>query len=209
MVAQFNLVIADSRELFREGLSALCTAEPGIQVVGQADDGLETLSLIRKERPEVVLIDAELPEVGAVRTAHQEPMAPRLVMLTPHEDAHLMERAMSVRPHACVSKDSTRAELFETVRAIVSNGDRMFMSFSRGVAEQLRFPSKSPLTTREKEILQLVSFGCRNAQVASSLCVTEGTVKRHLSNIYVKLDVGSRMEAVHTGVKLRLITGIH
>jgi DNA-binding NarL/FixJ family response regulator len=77
------------------------------------------------------------------------------------------------------------------------------------VAEQLRFPSKSRLTARETEILQLVSSGFRNAQVASSLCVTEGTVKRHLSNIYGKLEVGSRMEAVHTGVKLRLITGIH
>ncbi|MGP3928138.1 response regulator transcription factor [Streptomyces sp. 8N616] len=208
MVVQCKLVVADGHELFREGLSALCAAQPGIRVVGQADDGQETVSLIRRERPDLVLLDAELPGVGAVRTAHREPVAPRLVMLTAHEDAQLMERSMSVGPHACISKDSTRDELFTMIRTIVSNGDRMFVSLSRGVAEQVRFPSTGHLTAREKEVLQLVSKGFRNAQVASSLYVAEGTVKRHLANIYVKLGVGSRMQAVRTAVKMRLIKGI-
>lgn len=206
-----RVVIADDHTLFREGVVEICQVETDLTVVGQADNGEAAVALVRRERPDVVLLDVEMPGPGAEETLRQILDAarpappPRVAILTMHDDAHIVSRLLALGAQAYISKGSTREELLAAIRAVRRDPERVVLSVARETVSQLERPSQGPLSAREVEVLRLVARGMSNAQISRELYISEGTVKRHLTNIYLKLEVRSRMNAINKAVAMRLL----
>ncbi|MER7394095.1 response regulator transcription factor [Streptomyces sp. NPDC000151] len=206
--APARVVIADDHTLFREGIVEICETESDLHVVGQAEHGEEAVALVRRRSPDVVLLDVEMPGPGAEETLEQVlnvPEPPRVAVLTMHDDARMVSRLLAIGAQAYISKSSTREELLAAIRAVRRDPDRVVLSVAKETVSRLERPAQGPLSARELEVLGLVARGLSNAQIAGELYISEGTVKRHLTNIYLKLEVRSRMNAINKAVAMRLL----
>jgi DNA-binding NarL/FixJ family response regulator len=206
--ASTRLLVADDHTLFREGIVEICRTAPDLDVVAQAASGDEVVRLVRRDVVDVVLLDVEMPGLPLDQTMMEislVPVPPRIAILTMHDDARLIGRILSLGAHAYISKGSSREQLLTAIRAVRGQPDHAVISVPKETVRELGEPRQNPLSARECEVLVLVSKGFSNAQIATRLYITEGTVKRHLTNIYIKLDVRSRMNAVNKARAMHLI----
>lgn len=203
-----TVLVADDHTLFREGIVQMCHTEADLEVIGEADDTNDAITLAQRDRPDVVLLDVEMPGLGADESLRQilkiSPTS-KVIVLTMHDDARLVKRLLSLGARAYVVKSATRDELLAAIRTVKRGKDNIVLSVSKATMEGLREPETGPLSARELEILTFVARGYSNAQIASTLYISEGTVKRHLTNIYLKLDVTSRLNAVNKAAALGLL----
>jgi DNA-binding NarL/FixJ family response regulator len=201
-----RIVIADDHLLFRDGLRALLAAAPDMDMVGEAGTGDEVIDLAAALQPEVVVMDLQMPGTGGVEATR------RIVQASPHvgvlvvtmfDDDSSVFAAMRAGARGYVLKGAKYDELLRAIRA-VGNGEAIFspavavrlieyFANIRPVAPPRIFPE---LSEREREVLQLIAQGCRNAEIASRLIVTPKTVRNHVSNILSKLQVSDRTQAI-------------
>lgn len=206
--APTRLLVADDHTLFREGIAEICRTAPDLDVVAQAATGDEVLRLVRMTAVDVVLLDVEMPGPPLDRTMTEislVPAPPRIAILSMHDDARLVGRILSLGAQAYISKGSGREQLLAAIRAVRGQPGDAVICVPEKTVRELGEPRQNPLSARECEVLGLVSNGFSNAQIATRLYITEGTVKRHLTNIYLKLDVRSRMNAVNKARTMNLI----
>lgn len=206
--APARVVIADDHTLFREGIVEICDNESDLHVVGEAAHGEAAVAQVRSTNPDVLLLDVEMPGPGAEETLERVlrvPEPPRVAVLTMHDDARMVSRLIAIGAQAYISKSSTREELLAAIRAVRNDSDRVVLSVAKGTVSRLERPAQGPLSARELEVLGLVAHGLSNAQIAGELYISEGTVKRHLTNIYLKLEVRSRMNAINKAMAMRLL----
>lgn len=212
MSAITRIFIIDDNILFREGMAEICDQEPDLRVVGRAACGLGAVEEIRRSGPHVVLLShGGTPGRGTeelVGRLADIASQPRLVILATHENVRVARRFLAMGVWAYVSKSSTRAELLGVLRTVGHGSDRAVLSVPRNVLEQLTSPVVSPLSGRELEVIELVAAGLSNAQVAARLHISEGTVKRHLTNTYLKLDVRSRTAAINKAAAMGLLDNV-
>ena len=207
-MVKFRIVIVDDHRLFREGIAEIVDGEPDLEIVGQADNGTAALEIIRRTSPDIVLLDVAMPGTGVQDLLPQlfELSPPPLVaILTMYDDSRMVSKLMSLGAHAYISKGASREELLTAIRSIAHNRNHVMLSISRETMRQLNETSSNFLTARELEVLELVSAGFRNSEIAIQLYISEGTVKRHLTNIYLKLEVPSRIAAVNKAAELGLL----
>lgn len=193
-----RVLLADDHALFRDGLVEIFAKAEAIEVVGEAENGQEAVALAEKVRPDVVLLDVEMPIMGAEEALEQilrVSSSSKVLILTMYDDPRLVRTLLTLGAHAYIVKNATREELVAAVRTIHRSPDRVVLSVSRQTANRLEGKEKERLSGRELEILLLVSKAMSNRQIASYLHISEGTVKRHLTNIYAKLGVSSRTDA--------------
>lgn len=203
-----NVVIIDDHTMFRESIVEVFTQQSDMKVVGQSGEGKSGVEIVDQHSPDVVLLDVEMPGPGVdevIEGIRRVSTASKIAILTMHEDAELVGRLMDFGVHAFISKGSSLGDLLNVVRSIANRQDRVVFSVSRDVLSGLRESGRNPLSVRETEVLTLVSEGFGNAQIAGRLFISEGTVKRHLTNIYVKLDVQSRVNAINRANELGLL----
>jgi DNA-binding NarL/FixJ family response regulator len=203
-----RIVIVDDHRLFREGIAEICDSEPDLEIVGQADNGTTALEIIRKASPDIVLLDIAMPGTGVQDLLPQVfdlVSPPQVAIVSMYDDPRLVRKLMSLGAHAYISKGAARHELLTAIRSIADNRNHVMLSISRETMERLNESSSGLLTTRELEVLKLVSAGFRNSEIATQLYISEGTVKRHLTNIYIKLEVPSRINAVNKAAELGLL----
>ncbi|MGO9081007.1 MAG: response regulator [Streptosporangiaceae bacterium] len=203
-----SIVIIDDHAMFRESIAEMLDRQPDLVVTAQAGTGERGLMAVAESNPDVVLLDVEIPGSDVeklIEGIRQSSELSRIAVLTMHEDADLVGRLIAVGVQAYISKGSSMTDLIAAIRAIASGRDRVIISVSRGAVSGLREPEKNPLSVREVEVLSLVRDGFGNAQIASRLFISEGTVKRHLTNIYTKLDVRSRVNAINRANELGLL----
>ncbi|MFD9485497.1 response regulator [Streptomyces sp. NPDC059991] len=204
-----RVLIADDQMMVRQGLTVLLNAEPGIEVVGQAVDGLDAVAKVAELAPDVVLMDVRMPELGGIE-ATRRVTAPadttvRVLILTTFDLDEYVYEALRAGASGFLLKDASAAELAHAVR-VVAAGDallspgvtkRLIAEFSRTVGAP-RAPLKdrvATLTERETEVLSLIAQGLSNAEIAAALTVAEQTVKTHVSRILVKLALRDRTQA--------------
>lgn len=198
-----RVVLVDDHALFREGVAEIFAAEESLQVVGEAENGEEAITLVQELTPDVVLLDIEMPGMRAEETLRQmlsvSPSS-KVIVLTMHDEPRLVSSLVATGARAYVIKSATREELLSTIHTVQRDTDRFVLSVSRDTLERLERRYEGPLSSRELEILGLVAQGRSNAQIASQLYISEGTVKRHLTNIYAKLGVVSRIDAINHAI---------
>ena len=207
--------LADDHTMFREGLAAILTSRGGdVEVVGQSSTGGDdALALIERNKPEVIItqIDVDLNTAKKVlsRIRSVSPNS-RIVVLTMFDNLHYLKALSRLGVGAYVHKTSSSKELLTTIDAISRNprGDNAVVSMPRSLLVRLGEEPVRALSERETEIVVLAARGLSNCQIARELHLSEATVKRHLANVYAKIGVGSRSEAVRMALVEQWI-GLH
>jgi DNA-binding NarL/FixJ family response regulator len=215
--APIRVLLADDQNLFREGLHTLLSLHPGLEVVGQASNGAEALDLAASLRPDVVLMDVQMPVldgVAATRRLHASQPECRVILLTTFDDDEYVFEGLRSGAVGYLLKDAPSARLVEAIRAAASGETFLQPSVAaRVVAEFARLSSPAPaphalpepLSERELDVLRLLASGHSNREIAAQLFLAEGTVKNHVTNILSKMAVRDRMQAGIRARELRLI----
>lgn len=198
---RITILIVDDHALVREGLREILETQDDMRVVGEAEDSAATVALATKEQPDIVLLDIEIPGGEVTVTVSQileYSSGSRVVILSMYEGPQLVQALLTAGIRGYLLKSIHWQELVAAIRAIYSDSNRIVLGVSRESLGHLQQgPSPAVLSLREREVLALVAEALSNGQIASRLCLTEATVKRHLRNIFVKLGAVSRIDAVN------------
>ena len=201
MADRVRLMIVDDHPVVRAGLTALLAADPGIVVVGEAAGAVEAEVVARRRHPDVVLMDLQLRDgidgVEATRRLLATDDPPRVVILTTHESDADILASVEAGASGYLLKDAPAADLTAAVHQAAAGGTVLSPVVARRLDERRRAPSPE-LSGRELDVLRLVAAGQSNREVATSLFLSEATVKSHLVRAFGKLGVDSRTAAVAT-----------
>jgi DNA-binding NarL/FixJ family response regulator len=194
--APIRVLIADDHPVVRSGLAGVISQQPELELVAEAQDGQRALERYREHHPDVVLMDLRMPGmdgVSAIRAIRSEFPEARILALTTYEGDVDIHRALAAGARGYLIKDMLLSDVLSAIRA-VHRGERVIpLAVAARLAE---FTPRSDLTEREIEVLQLVARGLSNRDVAGVIGRTDETVKVHLKNIFAKLGVADRTEAV-------------
>jgi len=210
-VKKVRLVVVDDHALFRAGLVSLLAQMPEFEVVGEAGNGHQALDVIQRTRPDIALIDVNMPEMGGVETveALQKVETLRIVMLTISKHDDDLFGAIAAGAHGYLLKNSEPEELRRAI-LLVADGKSVLSPEVTGrvlkaVSNARGMPSEIGLSKREMEVLDCLAIGKTSAQIASDLFITENTVKTHVRHILEKLEAANRAEAVSRAIQMGLI----
>jgi DNA-binding NarL/FixJ family response regulator len=196
-----RVLCVDDHPLLREGVTALLASEPDMRLVAEASNGREAIEQFRKHRPDVTLMDLQMPEmngVDAMIAICAEFPAARIIVLTTYTGDVQVLRALKAGAQAYLLKGLLRKELLETIRLVHAGQKRILPEVATELAEHATDDS---LSSREIEVLRLISGGNANKEIAAQLSITEETVKGHVRNILAKLGANDRTHAVTIGLK--------
>ncbi|KAB8140101.1 response regulator transcription factor [Chloroflexia bacterium SDU3-3] len=198
-----RVVIADDHGVVRKGIRELLTDEPDIAVVGEARDGHEAVDLALALRPDVVVMDIAMPELSGVEATRQicaAAPAVRVLALTAYADPPYVSGLLDAGASGYVLKTAESRDIVRAVRAVAA-GQRMIDPAVAQIVAQHPQRSAADLTERELGVLRLAARGLTNKQIAAELAISDRTVQNHLANIYAKLGVASRTEAVTAAIQ--------
>ena len=211
---KIRVVMADDHQIFRAGLRRLLETEPDFEVIGEAGDGEEAVRLTRQLKPDILLLDVSMPRMTGLEALRELEGDVKTILLTASLATSEIVTALQVGARGIVRKESATQVLFKSIRCVF-NGEywveresvkdlvqtlRQLVTRSEAAAKQARFN----LTAREMEILSAVVTGCSNKEIAKQFKLSENTVKHHVSNIFDKMGVSTRVElalaAMHHGL---------
>ena len=206
-----KVIICDDQALIRDGLEMLLNLEKDIEVVGQAQDGVEAVELVAQHHPDLVLMDLKMPGMNGIEATRQirarYPAVSVLVLTTYDDDAWIFD-AIRAGAAGYLLKDTPRDEVIKAVRGTVEGKSFVDPAVAgkllSHVADQQAQPASlitDKLTVREVDVLRLVARGLTNADIAARLHLSEGTVRNHISAIFAKLDVADRTQAAVVAIQ--------
>lgn len=209
MSSPIRLLIADDHPIVRDGLRGMFDADPGVEVVGEAEDGARAVELAVALHPDVVLMDLRMPGtdgVTAIRELADRGVPARVLVLTTYDTDSDVLPAIEAGATGYLLKDAHSAELTRGVRAAARGESVLTPSVATKLMGRMRGPAREPLSRRELDVLALIARGATNRDAASRLFISEATVKTHLLHIYAKLDVNDRAAAVAAAYDRGLLT---
>ncbi len=210
MEGNIRVLVADDHPMLREGLTAVLGTQPDFEVIGEAADGSEVVQLAETLRPDVILLDLEMPTVDGVealeglRDAGSEA---RTIVFTAYDTDERILRSLRAGARGYLLKGASRAEIFDAIRTVHSGGSLLGPAVTSRLLDHIEQGDERPdgLTPRELEVLTLLARGLKNAEIASELFISERTVKFHVSSILAKLGAETRTEAVRIAARRGLV----
>jgi NarL family two-component system response regulator LiaR len=209
--ATIRVVVADDHKVVRAGIRELLSDEPDITVVGEARDGREAVELALAQRPDVVVMDINMPELSGVEATRQiRAAAPqvRVLVLTAYQDDPYIYGLLDAGASGYILKTAEGGDIVRAVRATAAGQAAIDPVVAPRLIARLTAPpvQTDALTERELAVLRLAARGQTNKQIGAELQISDRTVQNHLANIYAKLNVASRTEAVTVGLQRNLIS---
>lgn len=198
-----RVMIVDDHEMVREGLKKLIEFDGEIKVVEEAGDGSECIHKLRSAKPDVILLDINMPQMDGLKTfkaLHRRKSCPKILILTVHNEIEYLMKLYDMGVDGYVLKDSGSKELIRAIQ-FVNRGERFIqpgmipLLNAKLIARDQDQDKLDLLTAREMEILKLVASGHYNKDIAAILCITERTVKNHLTSVFQKIDCFDRTQA--------------
>jgi DNA-binding NarL/FixJ family response regulator len=208
---KIRILVVDDHALFRAGLVSLLTTIPEFEIVGEAGDGREALSIMAKEKPDVVLLDVNMPVMGGVEMveAMQENDQPRILMLTISKHDEDLFGAIAAGADGYLLKDAEPDELRRAINLVADGKSVLSPEVTSRVLKVVSsshgIPPDVALSKREMDVLKCLAKGMTSAQIAQELFISENTVKTHVRHILEKLEASNRAEAVSRAIQLGII----
>jgi len=212
-LATARIMVVDDQNLFRSGLVRLLEADPRVQVVGQAVDGLDVIKKVTSLKPDVILMDLKMPNLDGIeatrRVVAEHPEVKILILTTFDTDSYVLQ-ALRAGASGYVLKDAQIDSIVSSILAVISGERVMASAVANRVIDMLSGNSTQKefydgLTAREVEILKLIAMGQANKQIARRLDISKKTVRNHVSNMYEKLHINDRSQAVLYAVRKGLV----
>jgi DNA-binding NarL/FixJ family response regulator len=191
-----RILCVDDHPIVRDGLRAVIATQSDMSVVDEAGDGQAAVAKYREHQPDVVVMDLRMPGLGGVGATLQlrkEFPGARVIVLTTYEGDEDIHRALEAGAQAYLLKDMVRKELLQTIREVVAGQRHISQEVAARLAEHT---PRIPLSERELQVLKLIAKGLRNKEIGAALEIAEDTVKIHIKNIFSKLEVIDRTQAV-------------
>jgi DNA-binding NarL/FixJ family response regulator len=212
-----RIVIAEDHRILREGLKSLLASKPEFEVVGEAEDGLDAISIVRESKPDLVLLDLSMPRLdglSAMRDIKKVSPETRILALTVHADEDYVLEAFNEGADGYCLKDAGRAELLMAIESIFSGkpyfspgiADKVLEGYLEGRQKIKSTSAWDTLTRREREVLKLIGEGYKNKEIADLLFISVKTVEKHRSNIMKKLDLHNAATLTAYAIEKGLVT---
>lgn len=203
---KIRVLIADDHAMLRQGLKQILELEEDIEVIAQASNGNEAISLAREKNPDVILMDINMPQTNGLQAISQlktEKHPSKIIVLTLHEDREYLFKTLQMGAEGYVLKDAESNVLIEAIRSVYNGEPYIQQNMTKELVKELNRMAtydnikndENSLTTREIEVLKLIAEGMINKEIAKQLFISEKTVKNHVSNIFRKLNVSDRTQA--------------
>ncbi|UCF60249.1 MAG: response regulator transcription factor [Anaerolineaceae bacterium] len=212
--APIRIVIAEDHAVVRQALRVMLEMEPDVTVVGEAVDGEEAAKLTEEHNPDLVVLDVRMEGmdgVAATRKIRDQNPETAILILTGFGDEDILVNAVEAGAHGFLLKDATHEELLDAIRRLVKGESLITPSLLRRLLDEFVHrheepqPAHNQLTPRETEVLQALARGLRNEEIARELVISEKTVKTHLTNIFGKLQVEGRSQAIIYAIRHGLV----
>ena len=204
---KIRVLLADDHMVVRMGIASVLGFAGGIEVVGEADNGLDAVKFARELKPDIVLMDLQMPELcGADATAriHADIPSVKILILTSYGTSADLKKAMDAGASGILMKSSSRTEIIDAIRGVMAGKVVMSDEIRHTIENISAMPEMSP---RQTEILNLVAKGFSNKEIAEIIGISPETVKEHVAKILHSIGASSRAEAATTAINLGLITG--
>lgn len=203
-----TIIVADDHPVVREGLVAILGTQPDLTVVGEAADGQGLLDLASRLRPDLALVDLEMPVldgIAAIGRLRDVSPATRALVLTAFDSDERIVGALEAGARGYLLKGAPRAEIFAAIRTIAAGGSTLHGPVAARLVDRLARPQPPTITGREREVLGLLARGRLNKEIAAELGISERTVKFHVSALMGKLGAGNRTEVVSLAAQQGLV----
>ena len=199
-----RILLVDDHPVVRAGIEGILNSQDDIEVIGEANDGAEAIRLSQTLQPDVILMDLRMPGtdgVTAIQAITKQEDPPYILVLTTYDTDADIVRAIEAGATGYLLKDTPRDDFFTAVRNVAQGKSVLTPVVASRLMEQMRAPAEEQLSSREIEVLTLVSRGHNNSAIAKELYISTATVKTHLIHIYGKLGVNDRTAAVTTALE--------
>lgn len=201
-----RILIVDDHPVVRAGLASMLDTQPGIEVIGSASTGVEALEIAARHKPDLMLLDLRMPAMNGIETLQElkkQKLTTRVIVLTNFEMDEDIYRAVQAGAHGYLLKSTTQEEMITAIQAVSHGRRHIPPRIAERLAERM---SRSSLTARELEILEMMVKGLTNKQIGSALLISENTVRNHVNSILEKLEVQDRTEAATTAIQQGIIS---
>lgn len=214
---KINVLIADDHSMIRQGIKQILELENDIQVIGQAGNGIDAVRLADELKPDIVLMDINMPGLNGIQATaeiKQKGIPVKIIMLTIHDDNEYLFKTVNLGAEGYVLKDADSAVLIDAIRTVYGGENyvqphmaaRLIKEFNRSNSQDKGHGSDSnSLSEREVEVLKLIADGLLNKEIADRLNISEKTVKNHVSNIFRKIDVADRTQAAIYAIRKDIV----
>jgi len=211
-VSPYRIVLADDHVMFRQGIKNILEKDKGLEVIGEAGDGLKLLELLNKATPDMIILDISMPNLRGIEATREIKMIlpeVKVLILSMHKDKEFVYSAISAGAEGYLLKEDADTELFAAIEKIRQEGryisplllgdltDELFQTRQKG---QLT-PQDEPLTTREREVLKLIAEGTSNKEIADLLFISVRTIENHRANIMRKLNIKSTANLIKYAIR--------